>query len=99
MAVSHTAVRSPSPANLLALKQCREETLPALPYRKMVCPMKLLKICLLLVGSWTLVGCGSNTPTKLVTELTAEEEAAIQAEMEAVEMDEAAQRRPAKKSR
>lgn len=61
--------------------------------------MKLLKISLLLLGLWTTIGCGSSTPTKLVTELTAEEEAAIKAEMEAVEADEAAQRRPVKKSR
>ncbi|WDI43103.1 hypothetical protein [Bremerella sp. P1] len=61
--------------------------------------MKLLNISLLLLGSWTLVGCGSSTPTDLVTELTPEEEAAMKAEVEAVEADEAAQRRPAKKSR
>lgn len=61
--------------------------------------MKLLKISFLLLGLWSMIGCGSSTPTKLVTELTAEEKAAIQAEMEAVEADEAAQRKPAKKSR
>ncbi|MFN3151056.1 hypothetical protein [Bremerella sp.] len=61
--------------------------------------MKLLNIALLLLGSCALVGCGSNTPTELVTELTAEEEAAIKAEMEAVEADEAAQRGPVKRSR
>lgn len=65
----------------------------------MCCPMKLLNITLILLGSFALVGCGSSTPTELVTELTAEEEAAIKAEMEAVEADEAAQRRPVKKSR
>ncbi|WP_207398345.1 hypothetical protein [Bremerella alba] len=61
--------------------------------------MKLLKISLLLVGSWTMVGCGSNAPTEMVTEVTPEEEAAMKAHIEAVEADEAAQRQPAKKSR
>ncbi len=58
--------------------------------------MKLLQVTLLLIAAAAMIGCGSSAPPEVITELTPEQEAAIQAEMEAIEEDEAAQRRPSK---
>ncbi|MHC2067461.1 hypothetical protein ACYFX5_08315 [Bremerella sp. T1] len=61
--------------------------------------MKFLKIAVLLLCFGLTVGCGSNVPTEIVTELTEEQKAEMKAHDEAVEADEAAQRQSSQKKK